>query len=141
MFFVVDFELRGRYGEVGHHLLAQDAPSFIQKYMMFINVWSLFACVYISETCMFFIDFHVLAFPGVLVPAMTSASKNQYRQPRFRVQLLQFDAVYIWSKVFSWTTDNSCPHTFLGNNQRNQTSSHTFFLTIFLERIPSCIRI
>jgi hypothetical protein len=39
-------------------------------------------------------------FPGLLVPTMTSASNNQYRQPRFRVQLSQFDAVYRWSKVF-----------------------------------------
>jgi hypothetical protein len=38
-------------------------------------------------------------FSGLLVPTMTSASKNQYRQPRFRAPLSKFDAVYIWSKV------------------------------------------
>ena len=60
----VNFELRDRYGDVGHHLLVQDAPSFIQAYMIVMHVGSLFAFVYISEKCMFFIDFHVLALPG-----------------------------------------------------------------------------
>ena len=45
----VNFELRDRYGDVGHHLLVQDAPSFIQKYMIVIHVWLLVAFVYISE--------------------------------------------------------------------------------------------
>jgi hypothetical protein len=45
--FFVNFELRDRYADVGHHLLFQDAPSFIQKYAI-----------------LFFIDFHVLALPG-----------------------------------------------------------------------------
>jgi hypothetical protein len=62
--FFVDFEFRDSSGDVGHHLLVQDAPSFIQKYMMLIYCWSVFAFVYISEKCMFFIDFHVLAVPG-----------------------------------------------------------------------------
>jgi hypothetical protein len=56
-------ELRDRYGDVGHHLLVQDAPSFIQKYLILIHVWSCVAFVYISETCMFFIDFHVRPLP------------------------------------------------------------------------------
>jgi hypothetical protein len=30
----VNFELRGSYSDVGHHLLVRDAPSFIQKYMI-----------------------------------------------------------------------------------------------------------
>jgi hypothetical protein len=29
-----------------------------------IHCWSFFSFVYISEKCMFFIDFHVLALPG-----------------------------------------------------------------------------
>jgi hypothetical protein len=36
--FSVNFELRDRYGDVGHHLLVQDAPSFIQNYLIFINL-------------------------------------------------------------------------------------------------------
>jgi hypothetical protein len=68
---------------------------------------------------------------------MTSASKNQYRQPRFRIQLLQFDAVYIWSKFVFWGKQNSCTQKFIGHNQRNQTSSHTLFLTgDFLREFP-----
>jgi hypothetical protein len=62
--FFVKFELRDRYGDVGHHLLIQDAPSFIQKYLSLIHVGSLFAFVNISEKSMFIIDFHVLALPG-----------------------------------------------------------------------------
>jgi hypothetical protein len=38
-------------------------------------------------------------FPGLFVPAMTSASNNEYRQPRFRVPLSKCDAMYICSKV------------------------------------------
>jgi hypothetical protein len=60
---VVNFELRDRSGDVGHHLLVQDAPSCIQEYMSLIHLNLLFAFVYISEKCMFFIDFHVLALP------------------------------------------------------------------------------
>jgi hypothetical protein len=56
---------------------------------------------------------------------MTSASKNQYRQPRFLVQLSQFDAV----RFFSLTKDNSCPQEFLRQNMRTQTVSHAHFLT------------
>jgi hypothetical protein len=58
-------------------------------------------------------------FLGLLVPTMISASKSLYRQPRFRDQLSQFDAVYIWSTVFWWTKDNSCPQEFQvrGSNQ------------------------
>jgi hypothetical protein len=58
-------------------------------------------------------------FPGFLVPTMTSALKNQYRQPRFRVQLSQFDAVHVWLKVFSWTKTNFCLREFQvrGSNQ------------------------
>jgi hypothetical protein len=61
--FFVNFELRDRYGDVGHRLLVQDAPSFIQKYMSLFYFWFFFAFVYISEKCLFFIDFHVLALP------------------------------------------------------------------------------
>jgi hypothetical protein len=50
--FVVKFELRDRYGDVGHHLLVQDAPSLIQKYVKLIHCWSLFEFLYISEKCM-----------------------------------------------------------------------------------------
>jgi hypothetical protein len=58
---VVNCELRDRYGDVGHHLLFQDAPSFIQKYISLIHVWS--SCIYVRK-CLLFIDFHVLALPG-----------------------------------------------------------------------------
>jgi hypothetical protein len=44
----VNYELRYGNGDVGHHLLVQDAPSFIQKYLMLIHSWSLVAFVYMS---------------------------------------------------------------------------------------------
>jgi hypothetical protein len=91
--FFVDFEFWDRYGDVGHHLFVQDAPSFIQKYMILINLWSFQNSVCFSLISMFW------PFPGLLVPTMMSASKNQYRQSRFRVQILQCDAVYIWSNL------------------------------------------
>jgi hypothetical protein len=34
--FFVNFELRDRYGDVEHHPLVQDEPSFIQKYTTMI---------------------------------------------------------------------------------------------------------
>jgi hypothetical protein len=49
--FFVKFELRDRYGDIGHHLLVQDAPSFIQKYKMLIHVRCFFVFVNISEMC------------------------------------------------------------------------------------------
>jgi hypothetical protein len=61
--FFVNFKFRDRYGDVGHHLLVQDAPSFIQKSMILTNVWSHHTFVYISDKCIFLIDFHVLALP------------------------------------------------------------------------------
>jgi hypothetical protein len=62
--FFLNFEFWDRYGDVGHHLLVQDVFSLIQKYISLMNCWLLLAFVYISEKCMFFIDFHVLALPG-----------------------------------------------------------------------------
>jgi hypothetical protein len=78
-------------------------------------------------------------FLGLIVPTMTSGSKNQYRQFRFRVQLLQCDAIYIWSKVFFVLGKQTilAPRNFLEQKQRHQTSSHTFLDKRFLERIPS----
>jgi hypothetical protein len=63
-FVFVMFEFPDHYGDVGHHLLVQDAPSFIEKFMMSMQFWSQVVFVYISKKCPFFIDFHVLAFPG-----------------------------------------------------------------------------
>jgi hypothetical protein len=46
----VNFELRDRHGDVGHHLLVQDAHSFIQKYMMLIHACSLFCmCIHFRK--------------------------------------------------------------------------------------------
>jgi hypothetical protein len=65
-----NFELRDRYGDVGHYLLVQEAPGLIQKYLNSIHVWSLFVFAYIqnkctlNKKCQFVIDFHVLALPG-----------------------------------------------------------------------------
>jgi hypothetical protein len=133
----VNFELRDRYGDVGHHLLVQDAPSFNQKYMILIDYLLIFAFVYISDKCIFSLISMFWPFPGVLVPAMTSASKNQYRGPRFRVELLRLDAVDIWSKVFSWRTDNSCPQRFLRQKPKKPDQFAYIFLgTDFLREFP-----
>jgi hypothetical protein len=111
--FFVNFELRDRYGDVGHHLLVQDAPSFFQKCMVLIHVWSfLHLHTFQNSACVSLIS-TFWPFPGFLVPSMTSASKNLYRQARFRANLSQFAAVYIRSMICSWTTDNSCPRNFL----------------------------
>jgi hypothetical protein len=93
-------------GGVGHDLRVQDAPSLIQKYLNSTHVWALFKFVCISQQWLFLSISMVWPFPGFLVPTMTSAPKNQDRQPRFRVHLSQFDAVYIQSNVVSWTKDN-----------------------------------
>jgi hypothetical protein len=61
---LVKFEFQDRYGDVGHLPFLQDAPSFIQKYMILIYCWSIVAFEYISQKYMFFGNFHVLALPG-----------------------------------------------------------------------------
>jgi hypothetical protein len=49
--FFVNLELRDRYGDVGHHLPVQDAPSFIQKYMKLIRFWSLHLYTFQERSC------------------------------------------------------------------------------------------
>jgi hypothetical protein len=124
VFFVI-FELRDRYGDVGHHLLVQDALSFIQKYMSLINFWSIFAFVYISYKRMFFIDFHVLALPGSSRSHRVSASKKiNTDSPDFGFSYYNLMQFIYGQRFFSQKTDNSCPQSILGNNR-----SHTLFLT------------
>jgi hypothetical protein len=59
-------------------------------------------------------------FLGLLVHTMTSAPKNQYDSPDFEFSY----AVYIWSNVFSWAKDNSCPQEFQvrGSSQDSMAS-------------------
>jgi hypothetical protein len=128
-----NFELQDHYGDVGHHLLVQDAPSFIHPCLVFLLHLSTAqrnACF--SLISMFW------PFPGLLVPTMTSASKNQYR-PDFEVSYYNLIAVYIRS-ISSWETNNYCPHEFTRKNLRNQTSSHTLVLTNeFLGEFPPVV--
>jgi hypothetical protein len=97
--FFDDFELRDRYGDVGHHLLVQDAPSFMQKSMILIYVCSFLHVYAFQKSACYSLISMFWPFPGLLVPTMTSASKNQHGHSRSRVQLLQFDAVYVWSRL------------------------------------------
>jgi hypothetical protein len=53
------FRVPGTYSDVGHHLRAQDAPSFIQTYFIVIFL-VIFRSVYISKVTAF-LTFHVLA--------------------------------------------------------------------------------
>jgi hypothetical protein len=119
-----NFELRNHYGDVGHRLLVQDAPSLIPKYMITMHLWSLlYLCIFKT------LIFTFWPLPGLLVPDMMSASKNQYRQPRFRAHVSQVDAVHIWSKEFLSTKDNSCPRIFFGTSVRKQTGVRTVLRT------------
>jgi hypothetical protein len=59
-----------------------------------------FCCCIHFKSWRFSLIFMFWPFSGILLPTMTSASKNQYRQPRCRVPLSKIDAVYIWSTVF-----------------------------------------
>jgi hypothetical protein len=43
-----NFELRDCYGDVGHHLLVQDTPSFIQKFTSSTHVGVFVVFAYIS---------------------------------------------------------------------------------------------
>jgi hypothetical protein len=60
---VVNFEFREHCSDDGHHVLVQDASSFIQKNLSLIHSRSLvlFLCF---STCVRFLDFYVLALPG-----------------------------------------------------------------------------
>jgi hypothetical protein len=66
--FFVKFEFRDHYGDVGHHLLVQDAPSFIEKFMMSMQFWSQVVFVYISKKCSFLLISMFWPFPGLLAP-------------------------------------------------------------------------
>jgi hypothetical protein len=56
--FFDNLDVRDHYGDVGHHILVQDAHRFIQKYMISIHGCLFFVFVYISRTYSLFIDFH-----------------------------------------------------------------------------------
>jgi hypothetical protein len=105
----VKFELRDHYGDDGRHLLFQDAR-FIQRYMLSIHVELLVVVVYISNKCLFFIDFHVLAFPGysrahhaVRLEQSVPAAPISSSVIAVRCRL------YMVRGFCSWTTGSSCP--------------------------------
>jgi hypothetical protein len=80
---------------------------------------------------MFLIDFHVLALPAFSRAHNDVRLQNQYRQPRFRVQLCEYGQMFFTGK------ETMFAQTCLGINQRNQTSSHALFLTqYFLREFP-----
>jgi hypothetical protein len=138
MCFFCRFRAPDRYGDVGHHLLVQDAPSFIQKYISLIFVWSCFHVYTFQRSACFSLISMFWPFPGLLVLTMTSISKHQYRQ-RFRVQLLHVYAVYIWSNVFFLENSQfllrECSWT---KSKKPDQFAYTSHHTRFLDRIPSC---
>jgi hypothetical protein len=109
--FCVNLELRDRYCDVGHHLLVQDAPSFIQKYTIVIFLGSLLAFVYVSDKCMFFIDFHVLALSGSSrAHHDVRLEKNSTDSPDFEFSYRNLMPI-IYGQIFVlWKTDYAPRH-------------------------------
>jgi hypothetical protein len=63
----VNCDVWDHYGDIGHYFIVQDAPSFIQKYVMLIHGWLLFRCGLFATVIVVldvFLDSSVLAPPG-----------------------------------------------------------------------------
>jgi hypothetical protein len=137
--FSVNFELRDHYGDVGHHLLVQDAPSFMQKYMSSIHFRAFVVFVYILKSVNFSLISMRWPFLGLLVPTMTSASKNLDRQPRFRVHLSHVYAIHIWSTFLFLDKRQFLPPGISWNKRKKTERVECEFLDKrCLEIIPSC---
>jgi hypothetical protein len=135
----VNFELRDHSGDVGHHLLVQDAPSFIHKYMILIHWWSVFAFVYISEKFLFLIDFHGLAFPGFSRAHHDVRFEKSVPIAPISSSFIASCCLHIWSKVCSVHVWQFLPPGISWKKQKKTDRVACEYLdTRFLERIPSC---
>jgi hypothetical protein len=82
-------------------------------------------------------------FPGFLVNTMTSAWKNQYRQPRCRVRSSQFDAVYmvkgfVLYKFVLGQKTILAPWNFLETTSGNRPGHVHLSKHCCSKRLPSC---
>jgi hypothetical protein len=123
--FFGNFEFRDRYGDVGHHLLVQDAPSFIQKHLLLIICWRFFAFVCISDKCTFFIDFHVLALPGSSRPPQKISTDS----PDFEFSYYNLMPFIYGQMSFLGTPTTLAPRNFLDNTSENRPVRIHFCLT------------
>jgi hypothetical protein len=118
-----NFELRDHYGDVGHHLLVQDAASLIQKYIILIDFCSFMHLFTFRTSACFSLISIFCPFQALLVPAMSPPRKISTDSPVFEFSYYSL-MPHIYGQMYFLGHENSCFQKFRLKHLRNHTSSH-----------------